>query len=179
MFTSPDALELHRLYGPPAPGFDCGEEEQNTFFYEHAWPDQQQGISVTYVYEVHGMVAGYATLFTSGLLLGRRERLSIRYEELGALKLGQMAVHRAFAGRGLGHRIVADAMVLARRIAESVGCPYLILDARDEVVGWYESIGFIHNVQMQEIREQRAVQRNRDPARLARSRRLDIRRNLN
>src|ERR1700741_2124037 len=43
-------LAIRLLDGPPAIGFRCGVEEQDTFLYEHAWGDQQEGVSVTYLY---------------------------------------------------------------------------------------------------------------------------------
>jgi hypothetical protein len=78
-------LVRRKLDGLPEPGFDCGREDQNAFLYERAWEDQRERLSVTYLYYIHGMLAGYATVCPDGLLVGRRERgFRIRYESVGA-----------------------------------------------------------------------------------------------
>lgn len=171
-----DELEIRRLEAEPETGFDCGQEEQNTFLYTRAWADQCEGVSTTYLYYLHGILAGYATVVMDGLILSRRERpWRIRYETVGALKLAQLGVHRELSGRSLGSLIIADVIGLAVRISEAVGCRYVTVDARHDVVGWYEKLGFKHNRQMQEHRVERALKLGRDADRLAKSMRFDIR----
>jgi len=123
------------------------------------------------------MLAGYATVCVDGLLLSRRERgMRIRYESVGVLKLAQLGVDRSFQGRGLGGLIVADIVRLAREISRRAGCRYLTVDAVEEVVAWYEGgLGFKRNRLMQEHRIRLALERQRDPERLAISMRFDIR----
>ncbi|HSU15132.1 GNAT family N-acetyltransferase [Longimicrobium sp.] len=169
-------IVVRRLDGPPEPGFDCGHEEQNTFLYRYAWTDQQQQLSVTYRYYVHGIFAGFAALAMDGLALSFRERgVHIRYETVGALKLGQLGVDRRFQGRGLGEVIVADVATLAREFALQVGCRYIAIDARPGLERWYEALSFKRNKLMQERLRQFAMEKNRDPDRLATSMRFDIR----
>jgi hypothetical protein len=50
--VSPDEIAIRTLDGSPEPGFDCGRSDQNAFLYERAWPDQQEQVSVTYLYYV-------------------------------------------------------------------------------------------------------------------------------
>src|SRR3712207_1975334 len=69
-----DHLDIRKLDGAPPYGFDCGREDQNHFLYEHAWNDQQQQLSITYLYFVDGVFAAYATVCMDALPLGRRER---------------------------------------------------------------------------------------------------------
>jgi GNAT superfamily N-acetyltransferase len=178
----PDEIDLtdvvvRKLDGPPDAGFDCGHEDQNAFLYTRAWDDQQQLVSTTYLYYVHGILAGYATICLDALELSRRERgWHIKHEIVGALKLAQLGVDQAFNGRGLGTYIVADVIELARGLSDTVGCRYLTVDARADMVSWYERrLGFKHNTEMQMNRIERAVRRQRDPERLAASMRFDLR----
>jgi GNAT superfamily N-acetyltransferase len=164
------------LDGEPDAGFDCGHADQNRFLYERAWEDQQEAVSTTYLYYLHGILAGYATVVLDSLLLSQRERgWRLRYETIGALKLAQLGVHHSFHGRGLGQFIVADVIVLAQKLGTLVGCRYVTVDAREDMVGWYERLNFKLNKRMQEHRIERALKMHRDPAHLAVSMRFDIR----
>jgi len=171
-----DDIATRLLDGPPEAGFDCGREDQNTFLYERAWPDQQEKVSATYLYYVHGILAGYASVCMDSLPLGTRERgLTIRYKDIGAMKLAQLGVDRQFQGRGLGALIVADVIGLARTISNQVGCRYVTLDAHPEVAGWYENaLGFKRNKLRQKLRIEEATGK-RDLSTLAISMRYDIR----
>src|SRR3982751_5853020 len=102
-----DELAVRILDGPPDGGFDCGRAEQTDFLYERAWDDQQAWLSVTYLFYFRGILAAYSTVCTDSIPLARSERdPSIRYREVGAIKLAQLGVHRAFQGTGLGREVV-------------------------------------------------------------------------
>lgn len=171
-----DDIVVLTLDGPPELGFDCGHPEQNAFLYERAWPDQEEMISVTYRYYLHGILAGYATVLMDGISLSFRERgLRIRYETVGAAKLAQLGVDLRFQGRRLGEWIVAHVTSLARRVARILGCRYVSVDARPGLMPWYQRQAFELNKLMQERRIRFAMEKNRDPERLPTSMRLDIR----
>lgn len=174
--VSPDDVEVRTLDGPPEQGFDCGRSDQNTFLYERAWTDQQEHVSVTYLYYVKGLLAAYATVCMDSLPLARRERgLAIRYRDVSALKLAQLGVDRAFQGMGLGKLVVADAISLAREEATRVGCRYLTLDAQPDLVDWYATQGFKRNQLRQELRIADALKHRRDAEEIAVSMRFDLR----
>jgi GNAT superfamily N-acetyltransferase len=169
-------VTVHKLEGPPEPGFDCGHAEQNAFLYEQAWKDQQELISTTYQYYVDGRFAGFATVSMDGLPLSFRERGSrIRYETVGATKLVQLGVDVRFQGRGLGEAIVADVIGLAQKGARMLGCRFVAVDARPGLDGWYERLAFRRNKLMQQRMIRFALEKNRDVERLATSMRYDIR----
>lgn len=172
----PGEIAVRKLEGPPEPGFDCGNPEQNEFLYDRAWADQQALASVTYQYFVGGAFAGFATVAMDGLALTFRERGShIRYETVGATKLAQLGVDVRFQGRGLGETIVADVIGLAIRESRRIGCRFVAVDARPGLDGWYERLAFKRNKLMQERLTRIAREKNRDLARLGTSMRFDIR----
>jgi GNAT superfamily N-acetyltransferase len=172
----PEDIAIRTLDGLPEPGFDCGRHDQNTFLYERAWPDQQEQVSVTYLYYVKGILAAYATVCMDSLPLARRERgLAIGYRDVSALKLAQLGVDRAFQGLGLGRFVVADAISLAREEAIRVGCRYLTLDAQPDLIDWYAGQGFKRNELRQEWRIADALKHKRDPEAIAVSMRFDLR----
>ena len=122
------------------------------------------------------MFAAFATYLMDGLSLDFRERgIRIRYETVGALKLGQLGVDRTFQGCGLGKVIISDALGFAQDLGDRVGCRYVSVDARPGLDAWYERYGFRRNRLMQKRRLQFALEKNRDPDRLATSMRIDIR----
>lgn len=165
-----------RMDGPPAPGFDCGRKEQTAFLYERAYGDQQAGVSVTYLYYVKGILAAYATICMDALPLGPDERdRTVRYQEVGSLKLAQLGVTRSFQRMGVGKLVVADVLDRAKDEAWRVGCRYVTLDAHPDLVGWYEAQGFKRNRLRQQRRVQDAVAHGRDPATIAVSMRFDLR----
>lgn len=170
-----DDLTVHVLDGPPEWGFDCGRADQTEFLYERAWEDQQALLSVTYLYYLSGILAAYATVCMDALPLSRRERGEVRYQEVGALKLAQLGVHRSFQGRGLGRFLVADIIGRAHTVATRVGCRYVTLDSQPDMVSWYEELGFKRNQLRQDQRVQNAVVHGRDPEKIAVSMRFDLR----
>jgi GNAT superfamily N-acetyltransferase len=159
----------------PPRGFDCEREPQNRFFYEYAWPDQQERISATHLYYVDGTLAAYCTLCIDALELGTREReKTIRYKRVGAAKLAQLGVDVHFQGSGLGRLVVSDVTIIARKAWETTGCRYVTVDAKPHLVHWYQSQGFLINRVMQKQRIE-LMAGKRDPAGLAVSMRLDLR----
>lgn len=169
-------LVVRKLDGPPEPGFDCGHADQNSSLYQHAWTDQQESVSTTYKYYLNGVFAAFATVSMDGLPLSFRERgPRLRYETLGATKLGQLGVDLRFQGRGLGEAIVADIIGLARETGRNIGCRFVAVDARPGLDGWYEKLAFKPNRLLQQRRIEQALEKRRDVQGLATSMRYDLR----
>lgn len=169
-----ESFAYAKLDGPVF-GFDCGRSEQNEFFHERAWQDQQDSLSTTYLFYVHGLVAAYATITMDSLPLGRRERGSIPYRSVSSLKLAQLGVSRPFQGVGIGQAVVSAVYHLARQVGDRVGCRYVTLDAQPDLVTWYENQGFVRNRLRQAERVEDALRHHRDPAHIAVSMRFDLR----
>lgn len=171
----PDDTVGFRLDQPLLPRFDCGREMQNRFLREHAWDDQQEAISVTYLYFTAGIAYAYATVAMDAVSLGTRERpATIPYKNVGSLKLLQFAVDRRFHGRGLGRQVLRDVVALGREASSEVGCRYLTVDAQPDLVGWYQEQGFVVNRVAQKHRVEAAIAGGRDVEGLAVSMRFDL-----
>jgi predicted N-acetyltransferase YhbS len=156
-------LAKQRLESPPPRGFDCEREAQNTFLYDWAWFDQRQRLTTTYVYRTAGILAAYMAVCMDAVVLGTREKPpALRYKNIGALKLAQLAVDNSLRGRGLGTLVVYDAVNLAVELSQRVGCRYVVLDAQPELVEWYQALGFKINKVMQKQRIAAATDRNPD-----------------
>lgn len=173
---SPEDVFITRLDGRPDYGFDCGYPEQTSYLYEQAEADQEAQTAVTYLYYVRGILAAYATVAMDALPLDRTERgTGVRFQEASAMKLGQLGVALPFQGIGLGTFVLADILVLAQEEAERVGCRYVSVDARPDLVGWYERRGFKRNKLRQQRRIEDALAHGRDPDLIAVSMRFDLR----
>ncbi|HEX6370629.1 MAG TPA: GNAT family N-acetyltransferase [Longimicrobium sp.] len=158
-----NGLSVRKLEDVPPSGFDCGRESQTRFLYDYAWHDQRQRVSTTYLYHVAELLAAYATVCMDAIPLGRRERPSaIRYQEIAALKLAQLGVDRLFQGRGYGSFAVASVIALAIELSQRAGCRYVTLDAKPNLVEWYQSLGFEINQLKQKQRIAAAADRNPD-----------------
>jgi GNAT superfamily N-acetyltransferase len=169
-----DGWVLRKLDGAPPAGFDCGREAQTRFLHDFAWPDQRQRVSTTYLYHIQGILAAYTAVCMDAIPLGTRERpSSIRFREVPALKLAQLGVDRMFQGRGYGALAVADTIALAVELSLRAGCRYVTVDAKPDVVGWYQSLGFEINQLKQKQRIAAAA--DRSPDEIPVSMRFDLR----
>ncbi len=172
-FSTADLIR-RRLTGPPGRGFDCGREAQSRYLLDRAWGDQLQRLTATYVYHLDGVLAAYATLCMDSVVLGSREKpRSIPYKRISSLKLAQLGVDVRFQGLGLGAHVVAGVLAHAREGSDRFGCRYLNLDARPELVAWYQAQGFAINKVEQNARLA-AVAGDRDPSGLPVSMRFDL-----
>ena len=62
---------------------------------------------------------------------------------------------RRFAGRGLGHALISEALRFSLRVADEVGCRAIITDAYRDRVSWYTRYGFVSIEGAAEIGPQR------------------------
>lgn len=125
--------------------FDCGDAPLNSYLQRHAWTNQQKvSIGVTYValeQAAPRTVLGYFTLATSSV---PRERFPKKYVRgLPLILLARLAVDKRFAGRGLGHALLSEALQITLRVADEVGCRCIITDAYRDKVAWYARYGFL------------------------------------
>jgi GNAT superfamily N-acetyltransferase len=61
---------------------------------------------------------------------------------LPALRIARLAVDSRAHGRGIGAELLKQALILARKTAETVGCVGVIVDAKAEAVAFYTRYGF-------------------------------------
>jgi predicted N-acetyltransferase YhbS len=63
--------------------------------------------------------------------------------DLPLILLARLAVHKRFSGRGLGHASMSDALKIALRVADEVGCRCIVTDAFPGKTCWYARYGSI------------------------------------
>ena len=131
--------------------FQCGDEALNSYLKRHAWANQEKSsIGVSYAAldeDAPRTVLGYFTLAMASV---RRDAFPKKYVrglppyDLPLILLARLAVDRRFAGRGLGHALISEALRISLRVADEVGCRCIITDAYRDRVSWYARYGFAH-----------------------------------
>ena len=128
--------------------FDSGHQELNDWLQRVARQHQEKGLSKTFVATREGMpdrIYGYyaltlAELENRHLPEARRKKLPRR---IPGVRLGRLAVHKQYQGKGLGELLLVDALTRTRRIYTEAGGIGLFVDAIDEqAAGYYLRFGF-------------------------------------
>jgi GNAT superfamily N-acetyltransferase len=130
--------------------FDCGDDALSNYLKRHAWANQQKiSIGVSYVAADESAprpVLGYFTLAMTGV---PRDAFPKKYVrglppyDLPLILLARLAVDRRFAGQGIGHALISEALRISLRVADEVGCRCIITDAYRNRVSWYARYGFV------------------------------------
>ncbi len=126
--------------------FDCGNEMINAFVRKSLKKRIKRHLSQGYVLlDPKGVFVGFYTLDTFSIgreQFGNKERPSGLPPMVPVVKLGMLGVGRTFQGRGLGKRLLRDAMYKVKEISEIAGCTGLYLLAEKDAVSFYRSLGF-------------------------------------
>ena len=129
-------------------GFDCGRRELSDWLRRVARQHQEKGLSRTFVAvgdAAPGTILGYYALTLTELENRHlpdawRKKLP---RSIPGVRLGRLAIDRAFQGKGLGELLLVDALTRARRIYKEAGGIGLFIDAIDErAAGYYRRYGF-------------------------------------
>lgn len=127
--------------------FDCGQPVLNNWFRRHAWGNEKESASRTYVLvdETNERVAGYVTLAT-----GQLERVFLpkskqrnKPDPVPILLLGQLAVDQSYQGRGFAVELMRHAFSVSVEVSRSVGAVALVTHPlNDSVQQFYARWGF-------------------------------------
>lgn len=129
--------------------FDCGQPELNAWLRQVASQHQDKGLSKTFVVvneEAPAQICGYyaltlAELDNQHLPQAWRKKLPRR---IPGVRLGRLAIDKAYQGKGFGELLLIDALTRARRIYIEAGGIGLFVDAIDErAAAYYQRFGFV------------------------------------
>jgi GNAT superfamily N-acetyltransferase len=127
--------------------FDSGSGPLDRYLREQVTQDTRRRVAACFVAaDDSRRVAGYYTLASASVPLDRLPPATAkklpRYPAVPAVRMGRLAVDRAFKGQGLGGALLADA--LQRSARSEIAAYALIVDAKDETAGaFYRHHGFI------------------------------------
>ena len=127
--------------------FTSDSEPLNHYLREQVTQDIRRRIAAGFVALADGQrIAGYYTLASASLLLAdlpaSTGKKLPRYPTVPAVRMGRLAVDKAFKGLGLGGALLADALDRAAR--SEIAAYALMVDAKDEAAAtFYRHHGFI------------------------------------
>jgi GNAT superfamily N-acetyltransferase len=129
-------------------GFDCGDDELNSWLARYARQSHESGGAKTFVAataEAPNHVLGFYSLSPASLAYDRAPATAKRglgRYEVPVYRLGRLAVDRSVQGRGLGSGLLLAAGLRCMAVAMEVGGVALLIDAKNErVAQWYERYG--------------------------------------
>ncbi len=145
------AIAIRRLEEHDEVGnFDCGDDALNNYLKRHAWSNREKSsIGVSYVALDEGAPRAVLGYFTLAMASVPRDAFPKKYVrglppyDLPLILLARLAVDRRFAGRGLGHALISEALRIGVRVADEVGCRCVLADAYRDRVSWYSRYGFV------------------------------------
>jgi GNAT superfamily N-acetyltransferase len=134
--------------------FQSYEKELVDFLREDALKNQEQRLSVTFLWFHGGKLVSYITLLNDkinleGDLKEFFKEKGIHYKSLPALKIGRLCVDDLFLKRGLGKMMILTAIKIANEISKTrSGCRFVTLDAKRnrsperDPLFFYQKMGF-------------------------------------
>jgi ribosomal protein S18 acetylase RimI-like enzyme len=129
--------------------FSCGQEALDRYIKEQAGQDARRRIAAVFISRAAGTVTvnGYYTLATFGIapdsLPPEVTKRLPRYDQFPATRIGRLAVDRSCQGKGVGRRLLMDALDRSARMARHIASMAVVVDAKDdEARGFYERYGF-------------------------------------
>lgn len=143
MITAPEPLDADH----DRSAFDCGKPALNEWLRTYALANHVTGFTrVIVVCEGTRVIGFYGPAPTAvpPPVLSRALRTGRHPDPIPAILLGQFAVDKAYAGRGVGSSLLRHALTRAVAGAEAIGGRALIVRAIDsEAGGYWRSNGFI------------------------------------
>ncbi len=126
--------------------FASGDEALDLFFRRYAGQNQfRHHVGTTYVAVDAGEILGFATV--SGASVEFRNvppsvSRGLPQYPLPVLRLARLAVAASARGRGTGEALLRHVFDLAVDQSERVGCVGVVVDAKEQAVGYYRRFGF-------------------------------------
>jgi predicted GNAT family N-acyltransferase len=130
--------------------FDCGVALLNSYLQQYARQDMERGVATPYVLVPSinkTEIAGFYTLAATAVKLTdlpeHATKKLPRYPLVPTTLLGRLAVGLNYRGKGLGERLLMDALKRSLEASRVVGSAAVIVDAKDSSgVRFYEQYGF-------------------------------------
>jgi predicted GNAT family N-acyltransferase len=127
--------------------FDCGDAALNDYFHRYARKNQGQLYGVTYVCicpPTH--VIGFYTISNTTIprtgIPDALLRGLPKYQDIPAILLGRLAVHRDAQGKKIGELLISHCFDVCLHMTKICGARYIITDAYEGKTGFYEKYGF-------------------------------------
>lgn len=126
--------------------FDCGEQPLNEYIWLQAVDQQAEGAAIVYLAWFDAQIVGFSSLNMSSIQVGdvaeqHRPRRT-PYPHFPALMIGRLATDSKCFRQGIGTLLCQHAISTAFRLREDVGCQFIIVNAKEKSVEFYQKCGF-------------------------------------
>lgn len=142
-------LKVRRLEpGDDRRAFRSGNIDLDRFFVRYAGQNQfRHHLGTTYVaVDATGFIAGFATVTAAEIsvkIVPISKLKQLPHFPLPVLRLARLAVDQRFQAKGIGSLLLRSVFVLARQMADEIGCVGVLVDAKSGAVSFYEKLGFL------------------------------------
>lgn len=128
--------------------FDCGEPELNDYLQHHAHQNHKKNIAKTFVaVDPNKRVLGYHALSSVSVEfeeLPEAQRKHLPHYPIPATLIGRFAVDVSVQRKGLGERLLIDALQRIARTSQDVAVKLIIVDSKSErAKQFYLQYGFM------------------------------------
>ena len=127
-------------------GFVSGDPDLDRFFRKYAGQNQfRHHVGTTYVAVAGGTIAGFATVSAASIhveAIPEKLRQHLPHYPLPVLRLARLAVNQRMQQQGVGQQLLRAVLLLAREMADRVGCIGVLVDAKPGAMGFYRRYGF-------------------------------------
>ena len=132
-------------------GFSMGDgifQPLKTFLTRDAKEFGRQRLARTYVFVTdENAVVAYVSLVCGEIAAENDNEVELeaaqyRYDHYPAIKIARLAVRTNLRGSGLGKELVSFSLGLADEVSQSVGCRFVVVDAKQPSIEFYTRQGF-------------------------------------
>ena len=136
--------------------FTCGKRPIDDFIHNEAIDFQNERLGTSYLFHYGKKIIGFVTLSMADLKkdkLESKDRLTIGKENYPALQISQLAVCTDLWHNDIGTFLCDFCLAKAYKLSKEVGCRFLVLNSKRDVIGFYENYGFKLLPRQEERRE--------------------------
>ena len=130
--------------------FDCGKSALNGWLRTYALANQTRGFTRVMVIREDARVIGFYGLAPTAVppaILSRKVRTGRPPDPVPCILFGQLAVDKAYAGKGIGSSLLRHALERCVAGAEAIGGRAVIVRAIDgEAEAYWKACGFIPSI---------------------------------
>ncbi len=126
--------------------FDCGIDELNEYLKKYARQNDRKNIGKTVVCLNDNEVIGYITVCTASISKNDVPPVKNVYlpkYPVPAIRIARFAVDLKYQNQGIGRRLLWHTFQAILAISEEVGCKLIVVDSKDNAIGFYKHFGFI------------------------------------
>ena len=126
--------------------FDSASDDLNEFLKNDAIVYENELVGKTYVCTAEEKIVGYMTLLVDSIkveIMHDEDVVEeIKHRVYPALKIGRLAVDKRYERKGIGTFLVMAAIGKARELSKTVGCRFVIVDAKQNSIDFYKRMLF-------------------------------------